>query len=208
MEEIFTKLYETCSWGSNGAKEYKGSSGWGSNFSANANTFIPFLKGFILQNQIKKVVDLGCGDFETGRIIYDDLNVKYVGYDAYKNLIDFKKNEFSAETDKYNFVHLDFFSKKEEIESGDLCILKDVLQHWSNHDVVTFLDHLVETRKFKYILIVNCSRWILEGLPPSDTRTGFFRPLSYNSYPLNRYRNIQKIFDYNTTKEISLMTFK
>jgi DNA repair protein RadD len=38
---------------------------------------------------------------------------------------------------------------------GDLCILKDVLQHWSTENIVTLLDYLVSNKKFKYLVNVS-----------------------------------------------------
>ena len=44
--------------------EYNGSSGGGSDLDYNKDTYVPFLKKFIVDNNIKNIVDLGCGDFE------------------------------------------------------------------------------------------------------------------------------------------------
>ena len=44
--------------------------------------------------------------------------------------------------DKYNFYHLDVYGDKEQIIDGDLCILKDVLQHWTNEQIYNFLDYI------------------------------------------------------------------
>jgi hypothetical protein len=83
-EQIFTSIYENCMWGNNNNNEYKGSSGGGSDVYLNKDTYVLFLKNFINTNSIKTVVDLGCGDFRCGKLIYDDLNVLYSGYDVYK----------------------------------------------------------------------------------------------------------------------------
>ena len=83
MELIFTNVYENKLWGDNNNNtEYKGSSGSGSDINYNINTFVPFLKQFIVDNNIKNVVDLGCGDFRCGKLIYDDLDILYTGYDT------------------------------------------------------------------------------------------------------------------------------
>ena len=89
MEEIFTNIYENCEWGDNNNVEYTGSSGTGSDIDYNKKNYIPFLKKFITDNNIKNIVDLGCGDFICGKIIYDDLDILYTGYDAYKKIIDY-----------------------------------------------------------------------------------------------------------------------
>ena len=81
MENIFTNIYEMNTWGNNKHSEYSGSSGGGSSIDFNKNTYIPFLKTFIRERNIKHVIDLGCGDFLCGSLIYDDLDITYVGYD-------------------------------------------------------------------------------------------------------------------------------
>lgn len=198
MEDIFTRIYETKEWGNNNNNEYNGSSGCGSEIDYNIKTYIPFLKHFIISNKINSVVDLGCGDFKCGPLIYDDISVSYTGYDAYKKMVDY--NSKSHLSSKYKFLHLDFYKDKHEIVNGDLCILKDVLQHWTLAKIYDFLDFLVENKKFKYILICNCSNQTKDN---TDILTGNFRPLSSNFLPLKKY-NPKKIFNYNS-KELSII---
>ena len=101
---------------------------------------------------------------------------------------------------KYNFVHLDFWAHKENIINGDLCILKDVLQHWSLANIYAFLDFVVLHKKFKYILITNCCVRARDDLDIAD---GYWRPLSCDYLPLKKY-NPQKLGTYNT-KEVCLI---
>jgi hypothetical protein len=192
MEETFVTIYEKKIWGGE-----SGSSGPGSTFEINAKHYIPFLTEFIREKEIKTIVDLGCGDFQIGTLIYDELDIHYTGYDVYKKLIDSHNSKF-IDTTKYTFLHLDFCNKKESIVSGDLCILKDVLQHWSSKDIYTFLDYLVDTKKFKYILVCNCN-YQKEG----DIETGGFRPLTCEQFPLRKYNPI-KYLQYST-KEVSII---
>ena len=49
MEQTFTSIYENFVWGNNNIDGYNGSSGGGSSVSFNKDTYIPFLKKFILQ---------------------------------------------------------------------------------------------------------------------------------------------------------------
>ena len=198
MEETFTNLYEGCGWGNNNMKEYAGSSGGGSTVWFNENTYVPFLKKFIINNNIKNVVDLGCGDFVCGPLIYDNLNIKYTGYDAYKKVIDYNSNKMDPI--KYKFLHLDFCNKKEDIIDGELCILKDVLQHWSLKNIYNFLDYLVYNKKFKYILITNCANQIEDN---NDIVDGKWRELNSKYFPLKKYQPIV-LYKYHT-KEVSLI---
>ena len=200
MEDIFTKIYETNEWGNDNNLEYKGSSGDGSEEYYNINSYVPFLKKFIIENNIKNIVDLGCGNFKCGKLIYDDLDIKYSGYDTYKKLIDYNSKKYL--NSKYSFIHLDFCNNMESIVNADICILKDVIQHWSLKNIYKFLDYLTETKKFKYILICNCSN------QTSDEKTdnivdGGWRQLSCDYLPLKKYNPV-KLYNYNT-KEVSII---
>jgi hypothetical protein len=101
---------------------------------------------------------------------------------------------------KYSFTHLDFCNEKESIQSGELCILKDVLQHWPLQNIYTFLDYLVESGKFTYILICNCCDQVKDN---TDIKAGDWRKLSCDYLPLKKY-NPTKIYNYQT-KEVCVI---
>jgi len=198
MEQIFTYIYENKIWGNNYNNSYNGSSGEGSSINYNKDSYVLFLKKFIQENEIKTIVDLGCGDFICGPYIYSDLNITYKGYDIYKKVVDFNSSQYSK--NKYEFIHLDFYNEKEKIEGGDICILKDVIQHWSLNEIYNFLDYLVESKKFKFILICNCA---YQQMDNPDISIGQFRCLSCDYLPLKKY-NPKKLYTYNT-KEVSVI---
>ena len=198
MEDFFTNVYEKKTWGDNNNSEYSGSSGGGSFIEINKDTYVPLLKKYIVNNNIKNIVDLGCGDFKCGKLIYDDLDILYTGYDTYKKIIEY--NSKQNEIPKYSFIHLDFLNNKESIQNGDICILKDVIQHWSLNNIYTFLDYVIENKKFKYILICNCSNQTVNN---TDIKNGDFRPLSCDYFPLKKY-NPTKVYNYYS-KEVSVI---
>ena len=205
MEEVFTNIYETCKWGTNSIAEYSGSSGSGSFIEENINTYVPFLKTFIKEHKVNTVVDLGCGDFVCGKYIYDELHVKYTGYDAYEKVV--KYNIKTHTDDKYNFIHLDFLKKKEEIMPADLCIIKDVLQHWSIEEITNFMDYIINKKIFKHILICNCSYQREDNNTFNNVRIDnqhMFMPLSAKFFPLNKY-NPKILYTYSS-KEVSVIT--
>ncbi len=212
-KSIFTNIYENKHWGDNGITEYNGSSGSGSDVSYNINTYVPLLRSIIVQLNINSVNDLGCGDFRCGKYIYEDLPILYTGYDAYDKVIEYnqkiykeKKYDYMIHKNnqllysKYNFIHLDFFNQKEEIKKADLCILKDVIQHWALQDIYNFIDYLCIHKICKYILICNCCDQYYDN---TDIPTGSCRGLSAKYYPLKAYNPII-LLNYNT-KEVSLI---
>ena len=201
MEQIFTNIYENKEWGNNYNTEYSGSSGPGSHIEYNINNYIPFLKHFIHNKNIKSVVDLGCGDFVSGKLIYDELDIIYIGYDTYKKIIIHNLNQYSLP--KYSFVYLDFCNNKECIMNADICILKDVIQHWTLINIYTLLDYLIEHKKFKYILICNCCNQVYDNI---DIQDGGMNHLSCEYLPLKKYNPI-KLYNYHT-KEVSVIEIK
>lgn len=77
------------------------------------------------------------------------------------------------------------------------------MQHWKLNQIYTFLDYLVESKKFKYILIVNCYNQTEDN---TDIVIGRYRPLSCKFLPLKKYNPI-KICNYKS-KEISVISNK
>jgi len=197
MENIFTYMYEYCIWGNNKNNKYSGSSGPGSSVEYNEK-YIEIVKKVIKDYNINNIVDLGCGDFRIGRLLYDDINVLYTGYDVYKKIIDYHITQYPEP--KYTFKHLDFYTNKESIIEGDMCILKDVIQHWPTEEIYVFMDYLIESKKFKYILLVNCCN---QQINDQSCNTGGWRHLTCNLLPLKKY-NAVKIDNYNS-KEISII---
>jgi hypothetical protein len=194
MEAVFTGIYERSYWGSNMKVAYRGSSGSGSDPEYN-RPYIEWLRDFIRDRSIQTIVDLGCGDFRCGSLIYKGLPVAYIGLDVYRPLIE----SLQAEYPEFQFRHLDAFMEPDQIPSGDLCILKDVLQHWSNQDITVFLDSVIRSRKFRWILICNCA----QQKRVKNIKTGYHRQLAAAFRPLSVF-NPTVLFCYET-KEVSLI---
>ena len=208
--DAFTNVYEKNVWGENLNPRYEGSkSGTGSDISYNIKTYVPFLKHFIKKYKIKNVVDLGSGDFLIGLLIYDKMGINYTGYDAYKKLVDYNNKKYEG-YGMYKFIHSDFrkIGEREKIIPAELCILKDVIQHWPTADIIEFLDYLIKSNKFKYILICNS----IDDNPENnathrtDIKPGQYSSLSSKTYPLNKY-NLEVLYTWDV-KEVSLITIK
>ena len=68
-EEVFQSIYENGVWGiGKDDAEFIGSSGSGSD-PANALPYLEYLQHFFKEHNIKSVVDLGCGDWQLGRLV-------------------------------------------------------------------------------------------------------------------------------------------
>lgn len=195
--EHFTQIYETCAWDNNKDPLYRGSSGGGSAINYNKDSYVPFLRRLLSDLEVTTVADIGCGDFLCGPLIYDtDNGVTVHGYDAYAAVVEANKARFP----QHKFTHLDVFVNRAQIEGADLCIIKDVLQHWLIPDIYTFLNDIVTSGKFKHILVCNCCGQTEDDPDNRELSTG----LSCDFLPLKRY-GATKLFKYGT-KEVSLIT--
>lgn len=182
-ERIFTEIYDTGYWGRN--SEGKGFSGPGSTVE-NAAPYVSFLENFIYANDVKSVVDVGCGDWTFSQHIrWGD--VQYTGYDIVKSVIEANQLKFASPTIK--FLHGNAIDI--ELPEADLLICKDVLMHLTNEDIALFLKQL---GKYRHCLITNNIdryTWSSDNRP---IETGRFRPLDLTKPPFNV--NGVKVFTY------------
>ncbi len=177
----FKKIYETNYW-------IKGS-GAGS-YIENTIGYNNIIVDFIRKNDIRTVTDIGCGDWQSSYLIYDQVdNVDYVGIDCVKTVIDANKTKFP----KYKFEQYDILCNTVKIRDSDLYIMKDVLQHWKLIDIYNFLDVLVK-KKFKYIIITNNGNQTTDNLELVEY-VGNGRGLHSKYLPLKKY-NAVSLFNY------------
>lgn len=182
-KEIFTEIYDKNVWGGSG----------GGSSPENTVEYRKLLQKFLKDKNIKSVVDYGCGDWSFSHLI-DWTGIKYVGYDLVDSVVD--NNNLKYKTDNIRFTP---FGPLLAMDLGDLMIIKDVLQHLSNDDIISILTH---HRHFKYILITNTL-----GTTENDITPGDCRGLSANSYPLKQFNpEVLAVIKTTITSEVSLIT--
>jgi SAM-dependent methyltransferase len=106
------------------------------------------------------VVDLGCGDFEVGHALvarFPDLT--YVGCGIVPELIAHNTKTYADE--RISFRRLDIVA--DPFPVGDVCLVRQVLQHLSNAEIMRFLNRM----NYMYL-------YITEGDP--SVRTGPVNP--------------------------------
>jgi SAM-dependent methyltransferase len=161
-ENIWEKIYKENLWESGG-------SGVGS-IPDLALPWTSFVNSFIEDYKIKSILDLGSGD---GRI-FSRLKLrdaKYVGIDASKEAVSiFKQNNpgFSHELINLSLIYADY-------PRSDLILIKDVLQHNTDSDVLKILSKAVES--CKYLLI--CEDFTKDSF--SDISSGGWRPINFEN---------------------------
>lgn len=144
MKKTFDNIYSNKLWGEN--KEGKGNSGSGSLISTTTE-YRYLLEQFIKDNDIKSIVDLGCGDWEWMRE-FDLGDIRYTGIDVSSIVIENNNKLYS--TNNIKFINGDANNITEEV---DLIVIKDVLQHLPL-DIIKDTLNIVKT-KCKYSLITN-----------------------------------------------------
>lgn len=139
MREKFEQIYARDEWG-NGSGE--GSA------PLHTGEYVRFLQDFLARHRVRRVVDLGCGDWQFSRLI-DWTGVEYDGFDLVQSVIERNRREFAAPNRRF---HL-FSGHFPDLPAADLLLVKDVLQHWSNDAVTAFLPTL---RRYPLALVTNC----------------------------------------------------
>lgn len=138
MQDFFSTIYSENRW-SNG-------SGPGSNPNA-TKEYRAYLQQFLKTYQIKSVVDAGCGDWQFSSLINWD-SIDYLGLDIVPAVVEKNTKHFGQENIRFKHCNI----AKENLPPADLLILKDVIQHWTNEEILAFLPQF---KKYKYVLVTN-----------------------------------------------------
>lgn len=142
-KDAMAQVYDLNLWGGMSTEFY---SGEGSHNPEIVKPYIAsvttFLKSF---ESALSVCDLGCGDFNIGKELVKHTN-KYIAVDVVDDLIIFNKEKFKA--DNLEFRCLDI--AVDVLPSADCVIIRQVLQHLSNTEVLCVLQKLVN---YKYIIL-------------------------------------------------------
>ena len=100
------------------------------------------------------ILDLGCGDFNVGSKL-TSFSKHYIAADIVEELILHNSVKF-RHLSNTNFIKLSI--TEDSFPEADVLILRQVLQHLSNSDIMTVLPKLA---KFKYVIIT-------EAIPNGD----------------------------------------
>ena len=146
-DSIFDNVYNKGLWGvdPNGIS----TSGVGSHAKDVINPYIIQILDFLLEKRPSTIVDLGCGDFNVGKYFaaYAD---QYIACDVSKVILERNKNKFSS-LDNVDFRFLDL--SKNDLPEGDVCFIRQVLQHLSNTDILNFVNKLNLNKPYKYLIV-------------------------------------------------------
>lgn len=143
LPKVFSEIYRRGLWG-----EGKDGSPFYSGPGSEAGVSEPYVQAvgqFIEANGITSIVDVGCGDFRVGSRLVRP-GISYHGVDVVKKLIRFNSKQFSS-------AHITFSCKDvtvDELPAGDLCLIRQVLQHLSNDQVAQVLGRC---EQYPYVVV-------------------------------------------------------
>tara|TARA_B100000989_G_scaffold229469_1_gene176348 strand:+ start:504 stop:1247 length:744 start_codon:yes stop_codon:yes gene_type:complete len=145
--DIFDKIYKEGRWGKN--IDGDSISGSGSHEVNIIQPYISKVSNFLLDVKPTTIVDLGCGDFNIGKN-FVKFSKKYIACDVSNEILNRnKKNFFSFNNVSFNLLDL----SKDFLPKGDVCFLRQVLQHLSNIDIKNFVHNLNSIKPYKYLVI-------------------------------------------------------
>lgn len=136
---VFQEIYLSNIWGRG--------SGYGSTKRA-TKRYRKFLENFLRDYEVKTITELGCGDFQVMRHV-DLTRITYTGYDVASVVIEQNQKKFSKSNLTFETI-----KTYPDMNSGDLLICKDVLQHLPLDEITTIITQCFT--KFKYVLVTNC----------------------------------------------------
>lgn len=175
-EEVFPEIYARRLWG--------GGSGAGTRLNE-SQLYIDTVNLLAKKNKWYTAVDVGTGDgLVSSHLKFDCLKC----YDC----VDFLtvKNRKLYGNEKRLYFTLDIHKNYDTIDSGDVLLCKDVLHHWPTEMVVNWLDSLLKSKKWKYLLLCQDAKQLADN---QDCHLGGYRALNPKMYPLNRYPIVQTI---------------
>jgi SAM-dependent methyltransferase len=141
--DAFSAIYAQRVWGTRNDETFYSGPGSRDPF---ISRYCDIVSSFIIERGVRSVVDLGCGDFAVGRRIAAP-GIRYVGIDVVEALIE--HNTALYGTDSISFRKCDI-TTDDDLPGGDLCLVRQVLQHLSNEEILKVLDTCA---KYPFLII-------------------------------------------------------
>ncbi len=160
-KQAFGQIYRESRWGRDPSTKYY--SGHGSRGHA-VDAYVDSMAERLAADQQAlgrplTIVDVGCGDFEVGRRLLQRLpEARYIGCDLVPDMIASHQKEYGDH--RTSFMVLD--AVEDELPAGDVCLIRQVLQHLSNADISGIL------QKIAYPLLYVTESHPLEQVGPAN----------------------------------------
>ncbi len=142
---VFDDIYRKGEWGK--GEDAGPCSGSGSRGLV-VDEYVRVVSDFVRERNITSIVDIGCGDFYVGQRILDRLGptISYIGLDVSSVVIEYNQQRYRYPN--VSFVRAD--AAVEPLPDGDLCLVRQVMQHLSNAEILSMLQQLV---KYRFVIV-------------------------------------------------------
>jgi hypothetical protein len=171
--KAFQAIYRHYLWGGDGkSRFFSGIGSRGAHAKLYVEAMVPLLAEHVkTANDELVIVDLGCGDFAVGKALLTSLNgARYIGCDIVPELIDYNQTWYG--TAQYGRGNVEFRTVdivRDPLPDGDVCLVRQVLQHLSNREISSILPKL---SKYKYLYISEGQPLICDGPANPDKPVG------------------------------------
>ncbi len=201
VAETFSEIYESNAWGGEAGEFYSGD-GSGAEY---ADRYAQTIRQFIAEHKIERVVDLGCGDFRVASRFVSE-NVHYTGCDVVFSLVKHLNETHRTDAVEFRCVNI----VEDDLPDGDLCLIRQVLQHLSNAEISKVL---ANAAKFKYLVVTeHYPNPNTEFAPNSDiphgpsVRVQFDSAVVLDKPPFN-LKNVRLLLDVEAEEGTRIKTF-
>jgi SAM-dependent methyltransferase len=143
LADTFDRIYNSNAWGSNdGATPNSGVGSTG----RYVEEYCVLLQKLLKTYDVGSVADLGCGNFNTGKVIAP-LVAHYTGVDIAQPVIDANTRDYAGE--RIHFVRADL--TRDPLPRADAAIVRQVLQHLTNSEIRAALDNVLRAYPLAFI---------------------------------------------------------
>jgi SAM-dependent methyltransferase len=179
-EQTFQEVYRDALWGCADGQTYCSGLGSQPEFTAQ---YCDVVRELIKHHRITTVIDLGCGDFRVGRQIASP-GLFYTGIDVVPELIDHNRAVYSDPNVAFHCMDI----TRSDPPRGELCLIRQVLQHLSNSEIEAVL---LRCKGFKYVLVtehvpIHCSMPNIDKVHGPHTRLHRHSGVFLNRAPFSR----------------------
>jgi Methyltransferase domain len=140
-EQVFTEIYLNSRWG---GRPGTFCSGDGSHETSIVAPYVAAVTAELVRIGAASMtaIDLGCGDYSVGRQLSPFCG-QYIGVDIVKSLVAHNQAAFGVHN--VSFHHANIID--DAIPDGDVCFVRQVLQHLSNEQIAAVLPKLNKFRR-------------------------------------------------------------
>jgi FkbM family methyltransferase len=182
-KSTFENIYEKSLWNNGDANIPL--SGPGSSLE-NTKSYSNLLTKFIYDNECKSVLDLGCGDLTwiPKTQFFNDNSIKYTGVDVVESLITSHLTKFPEK----QFLCKDITTYN-VFDKVDIIIIRDVIFHLKNNDILSIFDNI--KNKFKFLVITTCKN----NVNTDNFDKWHFSEKNIHNGPFDKSQNFLMILD-------------